>query len=453
MLDEKMKADDKIELMDLFFVLWRRKWLIICFVCFFMLITIVFLRIQQNKVLRSEIQIALNFEGVDKGLYPDGSVFERNDIISPLVLSKVGLDVDLTRHIFIEGIIPNRIQEKSEKNMSFVYHPNKFKIILIDKNGSLFNSSEERADVLMKIVKIFKAIFKERFIDEPLIVFSFPDDFIQTNEYDDIVQIFKHRLNLLKQVLEQKGKESTLFQSTDKGNSFSRLLSELDILNSIDLDGIASKIINFHFVKDKASFSAKIQNDIKNIDYERLKNEKMAETSFELLKTVMVGSDRRPDKQISSGTQFMLDSSSLKQLKADDYVAYLIKFNLEAKTSAIDKNIEIAKLKDRIEGLKNNGKLANIKTEEIINELKTIQDKISRLAQKANTINKKYLEFNYGKMIRLVNTPEHIVKYKYKTNLILSMAFAVSIFVAVFFAFLADYVIRYRKKFNIEISS
>ena len=102
MLDENIKENDEIELMDLFLVLWRRKLIIIGVVFFSMLMVFIFLTYQQKKELRTEMVISLAFEGVDKGLYPDGSTFESKDIISPTVLNKLDLNINLSGSIFIE---------------------------------------------------------------------------------------------------------------------------------------------------------------------------------------------------------------------------------------------------------------------------------------------------------------------------------------------------------------
>ena len=111
MFDETHKEDDEIELMDLFLVLWRRKWIIVGVVFFSMLIAFLFITFQQKKDLRTEMVISLNFEGIDKGLYPDGTVFDSKDIVSPDVLIKSDFDVDLSGYVFVEKIIPGHIKE------------------------------------------------------------------------------------------------------------------------------------------------------------------------------------------------------------------------------------------------------------------------------------------------------------------------------------------------------
>lgn len=449
MLEENIKENDEIELMDLFLVLWRRKWIIIGVVFFSMLMAFFFITFQQEQDLRTEMVVSLDFMGIDKGLYPDGTTFDSKDIVSPYLLSKLDFDRDLSGCIFVEELIPGYIKKKISKNPSFVYYPDRFKIVLVEHENELFDSNKERADVLKAIAKIFRTIFEKKFIEESAFSFQFPDNFIQGCEYDDIIYIFQRNIDLIEEFLMQKEEDVRAFRSQKNGYSFSEILSELFILKQIDLKNIISKIRTFSYAKDKQGLIIRLQDDIKNIEYERLKNEKRAEISFELLKTVKSNKDpTQGGKTIGSGQsnkQFIVDSSVLDRLIENDYVFYLIKSNLDTKTNAINNSLAIAKLKDRLEGLENDGIKSKINDNKITGQLRSIQNKIIEIAKKADNLNYEYLESKVGKTIHINNFPEYIINYKYKSKLIFLMAFAGSLLLGLFLSFLVDYVIRYRK--------
>jgi Chain length determinant protein len=448
MPDEAYKEDDEIELMDLFLVLWRRKSIIIGVVIFSMVCAVLLVTFQK-KELRTEMVVALNFEGIDKGVYPDGNLFESMDIVSPDVVNRLGLDIDLSGHLFVEEIVPDPVKAKIKKNPEFIYYPNRFKIVLVENDKILFSGDKEKGEVLKAIIKAYKDDFEEKYIDQPVVLFTFPKNFVQTVEYDDIIYTFNETINEIQASL-IRGRETTgAFRSRKNGFSFSEILSELVMLKEIDLRDSIAKINTFHLARDKQSLIAKIEDRIRNTEYEKEKNEKMAELSFKLLKAVTANNDSEQVEKINSAgqstTQFLLDSSVLEKLEKNDYVFYLIKLNLEHKTNAINNGSEIKKFKDRVDGLKKKGTDSTITDNDMIRILSSLENKIMEISQKANMLNREYLESKFSNTIRSNNTPESEMNYGYAPKLVLLLTFVGALFFSVFLSFLVDYMIRYRK--------
>jgi len=221
------------------------------------------------------------------------------------------------------------------------------------------------------------------------------------------------------------------------------------VLKEIDLKDSIAKINIFNLARDKQSLIAKMEDRIKNTEYSKEKNEKMAELSFKLLKAVTANNDSAQVEKINSAgqstTQFMMDSSILDKLEKNDYVFYLIKLNLENKTNAINNGSEMKKLKDRIEGLKSSGADPTITDNEMIRILSSLENKIMEISKDANMQNREYLESKFSKMIRTNNTPESVMNYRYAPKLVLSLTFVGALFFSVFLSFLVDYMIRYKK--------
>jgi hypothetical protein len=138
-----------------------------------------------------------------------------------------------------------------------------------------------------------------------------------------------------------------------------------------------------------------------------------------------------------------------KHLSGADPVLDL-KLNLENKTNAINNGSEIKKLKDRIEGLKKNGTDPLITDplitdNEMIRILSSIESKIMEISQKANMLNREYLESKFSNTIRSNNTPESVMNYRYAPKFVLSLTFVAALFFSVLLSFFVDYVIRYKK--------
>ena len=84
--------DDETSITDILLKLWKKRgkiivWSIICAVVIAAVGGVILLR--QTKYQVSELDFSLNFKGVSQGLYPNGSRFSVNDIISGVVLRKV----------------------------------------------------------------------------------------------------------------------------------------------------------------------------------------------------------------------------------------------------------------------------------------------------------------------------------------------------------------------------
>ncbi len=92
-------VNDEINLFDIFLVLWKKRGKIIVWSVIFAVIVLAVgcgLFLFQGKYIVAELEFSLNFTGLNKGQYPNGSRFSANDIISGTVLRKVyaenGLD-------------------------------------------------------------------------------------------------------------------------------------------------------------------------------------------------------------------------------------------------------------------------------------------------------------------------------------------------------------------------
>lgn len=443
---EVFKENDEIELMDLFLVLWRRKSIIIGIVLFSVVCALLLITFQK-KELRTEMVIGLNFEGINKGIYPDGSIFESIDIISPNVLSKLNLNIDLSGHVFVEALIPNQMQLKLKEDSAYIYYPNRFKIVLLEYEPALFDSNKERADTLKAIAKAFKINFEKKFIEESAISIQFPDDFINTSEYDDVTYVIENNINLTESIIARKSEITGAFKSKENRYIFSDLLSQLIVLRRVDFKNVVSEIKTRHLAKNKERLLARISEDIKDLEYERLKSEKMAKVSYDLLASVKDSAKVSRTGQVpgQAETKIEIDSTFYEKLKENEYIFYLIKLSLDAENKAIENSVKISQLKDRLDGIKNNGINFERNDKEITGRLISIQNKLLEIVKSTNTLNREYLELKFGQAIYIGNTPEYIQKNQYDPKLILPLTFVGALFFSVFLSFLVDYVIRYKK--------
>ena len=93
--------NDEISIIDILTTLWKKRgkiisWTIICAVVIIAVSGIIFLL--QAKYEVSKLSFSLNFAGVEKGQYPNGSRFSSNDIIAGTVLQKVYKENNLDKY-------------------------------------------------------------------------------------------------------------------------------------------------------------------------------------------------------------------------------------------------------------------------------------------------------------------------------------------------------------------
>ena len=113
--------EDEINLIDLLRVLWKWKWLIIggTLICAVAVMGITMVKYPTNYV--TGCTISLNFPGIEKHQNPNGTLFEKEQIIAPAILTRAtaflrkkdrSFPGDIRGIIDIQAVIPPEIQAK-----------------------------------------------------------------------------------------------------------------------------------------------------------------------------------------------------------------------------------------------------------------------------------------------------------------------------------------------------
>jgi len=90
--DDPARYDDEIDLTELFRRIWRTKWRVMIAL---VIVASAYITVQAIKILGTDTTTTysyvfdLTFEGLQDGVFPDGSRFQISDIVSPTVLSRV----------------------------------------------------------------------------------------------------------------------------------------------------------------------------------------------------------------------------------------------------------------------------------------------------------------------------------------------------------------------------
>ena len=167
--------EDEIALIDLLKVIWKWKGFIVITFILFCVAGLMFSYKYYPVKHITEVDILLNFSGIEEHKNPDGTLFETRQIVNPKminmasnVLKNNSLEIpirNLIEMISINPIIPPEIEKQIKaaetKNESYVFYPNMFRIALTEVKTALF-TERQRINILLSIIDEYKKEFKQK---------------------------------------------------------------------------------------------------------------------------------------------------------------------------------------------------------------------------------------------------------------------------------------------------
>ncbi|MDY6823912.1 MAG: hypothetical protein SWH68_09010 [Thermodesulfobacteriota bacterium] len=461
---------DEIELIDVFRVLWKRKYLIIgIVVCVAFVVPVALWMIFPcHRVVKSSI--ALNFKGIEEHKNPDGSVFKQEQIIAPAVLDKAfdklktKTDEAVDEHrskilnnVNITPVIPENIEQKivnaEEKGVVYTYYPNQF--IIAHKAKTVGGVLDRQAQVLLldNIINVYADFFQQEYLEVPFVNMDFPDNFLENNDYMDIVASFEQTIERMLALAAPRIDQPGLYKMSVEDYTFSRLQSELELLKNTSLSKASAIIKHLQISKDAEALITTYKYKIAQLEMQKEKFTRKAQVSHELLtemnrpavSNLPQGLGMSPSE---TDANFLVDASFIERLKKNDSVDYLLKTYMEAKGKANDADVNIAALQEKMTALKEDTghKVSPANIAYVQSALKDIKEKIIMYAGIANELNIKFLTQRNENAVRTISQPQ--VEFTRGVNIQITSLLAVfcSMFLAIFAAFLVEYISNAREQ-------
>ena len=402
--------------------------------------------------------ISFSFDGVEKGVDPNGDNFDVNTVKSPAVIEAAltNLDMDLTnlepvrQGIRFAGIKPKdavdriTLYEKIlngnssggvsavEKILDTSYFPTQYKVYF-DYNATSL-SDDEAVEVFNAVLDQYQTYFYERYGYNESLGNAVTSINYEDYDYSEAVDVFKNSLQTLESYIKDiSNDENKRFRSSATGYTFGDLDEAVKTVQSIDLDRISSYVTVNNLTKDKDEALAYYEYRIKALNRNKAQYEEQLaayETSIEKYQKDQIfvfgnGSDNTDTQSTVASEQYD------KMIQA--------KNNLAGSLAQTKQQIEY--YKERQESLKNNPVGSTAKTEKVEASLADLNKKIELLVDLVNRTSDDYyrnvtFKNAYTVLVPATNTStdkmSHIVENA-KQPLVILEALGLVVFFAVAF--------------------
>ncbi|MDE6201816.1 MAG: YkyA family protein [Clostridiales bacterium] len=201
----------------------------------------------------AQTSIEFIYDGIEKGLDPNGAPLNTDNIISPTVLAQAVAEANLQKKIKdistlrnamrVEGVLTdeyvslteaaaNGDKTASDKLRNYNMYSTRFDIIISDP-AELGLSDDQAKLLLNKIVACYYKDFQKRYsVTKMFAENSYTLSQNVNMEFTDIYDIYSQSLDSVKSFLQEMSEEGAGFVSTENNTSFTQLLSDLSILRN-----------------------------------------------------------------------------------------------------------------------------------------------------------------------------------------------------------------------------
>ena len=219
--------------------------------------------------------VCFTFDGIEKGLDPNGNTFDVNTLKSPSViedaLSELNKKIDIAekirQDITIEGIIPSDAIDRitayksiyetgqsgnlqaAQAMLDVTYYPTQYKVIFDYADTRL--SKDEAVSVINTILDKYRDYFYDQYGYNETLGASVSAINYQDYDYSEAVDLFSSTLTTLQKYIKQLSNEDETRFRSSMGYTFDDLYQAVNTVKTIDLDMLSSKITVNNLTRDK----------------------------------------------------------------------------------------------------------------------------------------------------------------------------------------------------------
>lgn len=429
-------TEDEIDLMELIKVLLDHKLSLVITTFIFTLAIILGGYIYNKNNSFYSVILGFNYPGIEKGLNPNNTVFNKNELITTNELNYIfnkynknnlnSKDLKtLKQNIIINGIVPKDITEKIEqalkKGETISYTPTQYNLILKENNKDILE--ELTQDIITEFNKKYKPNYK-------ISTISLNNNY----DYDDYITILEEQINKLDSETQDEVKDK--FSSKITGISYRELNRKVKNFKNINLKKYISYIDIYNFSNDVKTKRTKMEADIKSLKLEKAKL--LGEAN--VVKIAL-------DEYKPTTKQLVLPSIGEMGIKLDtenEYYSKLLEKYIELNTRATNKEYEIKYKKQELEEIKLPSEQENKMIQNII---KNLVNDINQITDEVNILNKEFFDVEYGEIIKKISPIELKTTGK-PMILYLAVGIILGFLVGIFIIFIKQFYKNYKIKYS-----
>lgn len=429
-------TEDEIDLMELIKVLLDHKLSLVITTFIFTLAIILGGYIYNKNNSFYSVILGFNYPGIEKGLNPNNTVFNKNELITTNELNYIfnkynknnlnSKDLKtLKQNIIINGIVPKDITEKIEqalkKGETISYTPTQYNLILKENNKDILE--ELTQDIITEFNKKYKPNYK-------ISTISLNNNY----DYDDYITILEEQINKLDSETQDEVKDK--FSSKITGISYRELNRKVKNFKNINLKKYISYIDIYNFSNDVKTKRTKMEADIKSLKLEKAKL--LGEAN--VVKIAL-------DEYKPTTKQLVLPSIGEMGIKLDtenEYYSKLLEKYIELNTRATNKEYEIKYKKQELEEIKLPSEQENKMIQNII---KNLVNDINQITDEVNILNKEFFDVEYGEIIKKISPVELKTTGK-PMILYLAVGIILGFLVGIFIIFIKQFYKNYKIKYS-----
>lgn len=339
--------------------------------------------------------VNFSYDGIEKGLDPNGRKFDVASIKNPAVIENALTELNISMEelenirngISFQSIIPknaydrytvyNNILEQGgsssiaagEKLLETTYYPTQYTVFFDYSETTL--SADDAVEVFNTILNEYEDYFYKSYgynesLGSAVTAISYND-----YDYPEAIDVFENSLNTLKVYAKELADEDdTRFRSALTGYTFDDLYQAIRTVESIDLDKISSYITVNNVTKDKESALAYYEYRIKSLTRLRDQYEEQLQT-YE----GSINSYEKDQIIVFGGSE---DTSTQSRLASEQYDKMFGQKNEVAAELARVKQ-QINDYKDRQQSLKSKSTGGQVKVDKIEADFKALDEKVTNL--------------------------------------------------------------------------
>jgi len=413
-VSSKMESnfEQGLSLKDIFLIIWRWKWVIviISFVSLLVSFSLGYIIGLNNSRITTIVEF--QWEGISRGEYPDGQRFDYGSAIDGSVLGKVleeiGSDLtiaDVQQNLTVTPIVPDNVIEAAEKaflqNISFSYFPTSFKFSLDYKNLGI--SEEKGINIITLLIDTFRESFERKYVDRNVLL-DYSNEDLSTFDYIESHEVLLAQTQLIKNAVNNVMPEASDFVSAQLGVSFNDILVRLNLLETIELNNMESRINNYLLSKDSDLLITIYEYRVEILEFDLAEKEDI-ETKLQLLITNYTG---------GTSTIIIPGMSSEDQVMVEPYLNSLYEnlVNTQADIAKYTQDIAFYNLRiDRLNGDDPSFSVTPTKqAEEILKVEESIissVEVISNIVEDTNTLLTEYNLFVSRGLVKSVVPPQY----------------------------------------------